>query len=216
VARKKIASSDPVPVPDSSRTTARDATKQETRDALLRAGAELFAKQGLDVPSLDALCARAGFTRGAFYVHFKDREDFIAAVMERATASFLDAILAAQGAALDLQGIIGAFAAAVCGGTFAALGAVPLHQFLTACSRSGPLRRSYVQLIERTRGRLAEAVRAGQETGRIRADVDPSHTAGLLVAIGLGVGTLLELRFPFDAAAHARALTVLLSPEAGA
>ena len=62
---------------------ARELTKQETREALLRAGMELFAEQGLDVPSLDALCARAGFTRGAFYVHFADREEFIVAVMER-------------------------------------------------------------------------------------------------------------------------------------
>lgn len=198
--------------PESDKPSARDATKQETREALLRAGAELFSKHGLDVPSLDALCARAGFTRGAFYVHFKDREELIEAVMERATASFLDAILAAQGAELDLQGIVAAFAATVSGGTFAALGAVPLHQFLTACARSTSLRRRYVHLIERTRERLADTVRAGQAAGKVRAGVDAFHTAGLLVAVGLGVGTLLELRVPFDAGEHARALTALLSP----
>jgi AcrR family transcriptional regulator len=203
VARRNVARA-----PDPA--SGRDATKQETREALIRAGAELFSKQGLDAPSLDALCARAGFTRGAFYVHFKDREELIAAVMESATASFLEAIMAVPGAEMDLGGIIAAFAAAVSGGTFGALGAVPLHQFLAACARSATLRRRYVQVIERTRERLAESVRAGQRAGRVRGDVDAFHAAGLLVAIGLGVGTILELKVPFDAAAHARSLSGLL------
>ena len=208
--KKKARPPDSAP-PPASQPSSRDTTKQETREALIRAGAELFSKQGLDAPSLDALCARAGFTRGAFYVHFKDREELVAAVMESATASFLEAIMAVQGAEVDLAGIIAAFAAAVSGGTFAALGAVPLHQFLTACARSTALRRRYVQLIERTRARLGESVRAGQRAGRIRGDVDPLHTAGLLVAIGLGVGTILELRVPFDASAHAESLSGLLA-----
>src|SRR5262245_37416602 len=68
VARKNTASAPPPPPPP---PTTREFGKQETREALLRAGMEMFAEQGLDAPSLDALCARAGFTRGAFYVHFK-------------------------------------------------------------------------------------------------------------------------------------------------
>jgi AcrR family transcriptional regulator len=191
--------------------SARDATKQETREALIRAGMELFSEKGLDAPSLDAICARAGFTRGAFYVHFADREEFIVAVMESATATFLDAILTGDGADLDLMGIIAAFAGAVEGGTFAALGAVPLHQFLAACARSPTLRRRYVQLIEKTRLRLAESVRAGQRKGRIRRDVDATRTAGILVAIGLGVGTITELGVPFDPADHARVVSKLLA-----
>jgi AcrR family transcriptional regulator len=50
--------------------SAREAGKRETREALLRAAMDEFAEKGRDLPSLDASCARAGFTRGAFYVHF--------------------------------------------------------------------------------------------------------------------------------------------------
>ena len=53
------------------------AAKQETREALLQAAMAEFAEKGLDLPSLDAICARAGFTRGAFYVHFRDREELV-------------------------------------------------------------------------------------------------------------------------------------------
>jgi AcrR family transcriptional regulator len=195
----------------------RDAAKQETRAALIRAATELFTEQGLDAPSLDAICARAGFTRGAFYVHFADREELIVAVMEQGTASFLDRILAehreggGEGAALDLFGIVAAFTAAVSGGAFAAFGSVPLDRFLAACARSPALRRRYVGRIEETRERIAEAVRAGQRAGAVRGDVDALAAAGLLVATALGAGVLLELRVSFDPAAHAAAVTTMLA-----
>lgn len=190
----------------------RELTKQETREALLRAGMELFAEQGLDAPSLDALCARAGFTRGAFYVHFADREDFIVAVMERATSSFLDAVLEARGQALDLRDVIATFGAAVSGGTFPVFGDVPMHQFLAACARSPALRSRYTALVLETRDRLAEAVRAGQRSGTVRRGLDAELLAGLLVSTALGVGTMSALTVPFDAPAHMAALLALLAP----
>ena len=64
------------------------APQVESRAALVQAAFELFAEQGLDVPSLDAICDRAGYTRGAFYVHFKTREDTIVAVMDQVGAVF--------------------------------------------------------------------------------------------------------------------------------
>ena len=79
------------------RAKSRATTKEETREALIDAGLALFGKEGLDGPSLDAICERAGYTRGAFYVHFRDRDDFLIAVMDRAGASFLDAVFATAG-----------------------------------------------------------------------------------------------------------------------
>jgi TetR/AcrR family transcriptional repressor of nem operon len=172
--------------------------KQETREALIRAGMALFAEQGLDAPSLDAICARAGFTRGAFYVHFEDREAFIVAVMESATASFLDAVLSARGEELDLRRIVGAFVEAVRGGGAPLFGDVPMHQFLAACARSDALRARYVELIEEAVARVAAAVRAGQEAERVRRDVPADALAGLLVTIALGAFMLREVGAPID------------------
>src|SRR5580700_6965980 len=76
----------------------REETKVRTRAALVDAGIALFGEQGLDAPSLDAICERAGFTRGAFYVHFRDRDEFLEAVMERLGGQFLDAVLADEDA----------------------------------------------------------------------------------------------------------------------
>jgi TetR/AcrR family transcriptional regulator, transcriptional repressor for nem operon len=70
----------------------RGESKQKTRAALLRAALELFAEQGLDLPSLDAICDRAGFTRGAFYVHFRDRDDLLVAAMDKVGEAFLASV----------------------------------------------------------------------------------------------------------------------------
>src|SRR3954447_1686913 len=82
--------------------SARERAKAETRNALIEAGVALIAEQGLDVPSLDAICDRAGYTRGAFYVHFRDRDAFIVAVMDHLGRRVLDLLPATGQEAWDL------------------------------------------------------------------------------------------------------------------
>src|SRR4249920_604423 len=93
----------------------RELAKQETREALIRAGMAAFTEKGVDLPSLDAICARAGYTRGAFYVHFRDRADLLVAVVEHAMTAFMDTVIATGGAGHDLERTIDRFAAAVAG-----------------------------------------------------------------------------------------------------
>src|SRR5262245_57170399 len=87
----------------------RDLAKRATREALVDAGLAEFAARGLDAPSLDGICARAGYTRGAFYVHFRDRDDFLVAVAERALGSFVDAVIATGDQAHDLEHSVARF-----------------------------------------------------------------------------------------------------------
>ena len=49
-----------------------------------------MAEKGIEAASLNAICDRAGFTRGAFYVHFRDRDELVAAVVERVLGDFQD------------------------------------------------------------------------------------------------------------------------------
>src|SRR5262249_27064383 len=131
--------------------------KANTREALIAAGMAEFGEKGLDV-SLDAICARAGYTRGAFYVHFRDRDPLIQAVMERVGAAFLEALFAGRP---SLAGTVARFVEAVATGAYplTARGGVKPHQLLEACARSGPVRAGYVALIESCIAHLAERVR---------------------------------------------------------
>ncbi|WP_243074205.1 TetR/AcrR family transcriptional regulator [Microbacterium sp. SS28] len=67
---------------DVATTRRRDATRQR----LLDAAAEVFAEVGLDAASVEAVCERAGFTRGAFYSNFETKDALfleLAAIVSR-------------------------------------------------------------------------------------------------------------------------------------
>ena len=197
----------------------RDESKRETREALLAAGIAEFSEHGLDTPSLDGICARAGFTRGAFYVHFKDRDDFTVAVMERVLGAFFDAVIATGNAATDLRHTVQRFAAALAGvasptqrngPSLPFRGMVQFHRLLEACARSGALRQRHVQLVEEAIARVAQAISAGQRAGTVRSDVDPRQVATVLAAIASGALAMLESGVTVDtAAASATVLTLL-------
>jgi AcrR family transcriptional regulator len=176
----------------------RDETKQKTRDALVAAATRLFAERGFDAPSLDDICDRAGFTRGAFYVHFRDRDDLVRAVMQRVGRAFLDGLLGAAND--DLAGIAHRFVAAMTSGAYPLTkkGGIRPYQLLDACARSPAIRKEYVALVEETIGRLAEATAKAQREKKIRGDL-PSKGVGLfLVAAVIGVQTLMDLEVPID------------------
>jgi len=57
--------------------------RQQTRDALVDAAAEVFARRGFEGASLDEIAETAGFTRGAIYKNFGGKEDLFFAVHDR-------------------------------------------------------------------------------------------------------------------------------------
>ena len=64
--------------------------RQQTRDHLLQAAAQVFAERGFHGASLDDVAAAAGFTKGAVYSNFKNKEDLFLALLESRFASELE------------------------------------------------------------------------------------------------------------------------------
>ncbi len=178
----------------------RQAAKQETREALLRAGMSLFSEEGVDLPSLDAICARAGFTRGAFYVHFRDRDDFLACVIERVLVDFVDSVVAASQSANDLSDTIGRFLTAASSGRVPLMGQqrLILHLMTRGVPRADKMRARFKLLIEHALTRLADAARNGQLAGTVHTPVDADLLAAWLVAAALGLTTLLNFGIEID------------------
>lgn len=50
-------------------------SRENTRARLLDAAAQVFAKIGLEGATVEAVCERAGFTRGAFYSNFESKDE---------------------------------------------------------------------------------------------------------------------------------------------
>jgi AcrR family transcriptional regulator len=57
-------------------------TRDDTREKLFEAAAQVFENEGIGGASIEALAAAAGFTRGAFYSNFKSKDELIIAMLE--------------------------------------------------------------------------------------------------------------------------------------
>jgi len=178
----------------------RQASKAETREALILAGMKAFSEQGVDLPSLDAICARAGFTRGAFYVHFKDRDDFLEAVVDRLVTDFIDSVMAADDSADDLGKTISRFLAAAVAGRVPLLGHQQLFMQLMArgTQRAGLLRKRFRQLLGGVHVALRAAAERGQHSGRVGSGLPSDAIATLLLAAALGLANLQEAELELD------------------
>jgi AcrR family transcriptional regulator len=184
----------------------REQHKAETHEALLRAALSLFIERGLDGPSLDQICERAGYTRGAFYVHFADRQALALAVMERVIAAWTAVIVqTADDAGGDLDRTIDRFVATFLqtladpqADLFLREGTANIHLLLAAARRDPALAARLAALLDRESARLAELVAAGQRAGTVRRDQPARAVADLLVTLVLGVLAMSPVGFPGD------------------
>jgi len=75
-------------------------SRENTRARLMDAAYEVFAEVGLDGASVEAICERAGFTRGAFYSNFDSKDelflDLAAAFAERKLGSVRERVRVLQ------------------------------------------------------------------------------------------------------------------------
>lgn len=193
---------------------AREKTKQETYDALVNAATRLFGTQGLDV-SLDEVCAEAGYTRGAFYVHFKDRDELTLAVMERVGEKALNHLLEPSGSEGNFSVLVSSFMVSLASGKYplSKAGGIRPYQLLDACARSGVVRKKYISLCQRAADRLAERIRRAQTDGQLRPDVPAEQLAFLLLVIVIGIHTLYDLEYPLNLGTNAASLGRLLAPK---
>lgn len=199
--------------------------RQASREALVDAALELFVKEGIDGPSLDAICERAGYTRGAFYVHFASRDDILVAAMQKLGAQYLGAVFdlkdaIAAGGGKRFRHAVARFLESVERGDYPLMpgGAgkrAPLvrpHQLLDACARSPVVREQYAGLVEAAITTVAAIVGDDQREGGLREDVDGRSVASLALAIVIGAQTMAELGIGLDAGRLAKTVEKMLRP----
>lgn len=75
-------------------TTPATRSRENTRARLLDAAAQVFAEVGLDGASVEAVCERAGFTRGAFYSNFASKDELFLMLAGAVAAQRISAVRA--------------------------------------------------------------------------------------------------------------------------
>ncbi|WP_428535877.1 TetR/AcrR family transcriptional regulator [Propionicimonas sp.] len=71
--------------------------RQHTRDLLIDAATALFAEKSIEGASVEEICERAGFTRGAFYSNFESKEDLCLEIVRQRGQQLLDTTRRALG-----------------------------------------------------------------------------------------------------------------------
>jgi AcrR family transcriptional regulator len=80
-----------------------------TRDLLLNAAEQVFARVGFEKAQVEEIAETAGFSKGALYAHFKSKEELFLALYETKTASSLAKLLHALDSASAREEKINAF-----------------------------------------------------------------------------------------------------------
>jgi AcrR family transcriptional regulator len=169
--------------------------REMTRDALVEAAADVFARLGFQAASLDEIAESAGFTRGAIYSNFGGKEDLLIAVLdlftERQLRGFGAAIESASEGTEEEQS---AAAAAVWSHTRTDLNITLLSLEMRLYALRNPSFRKRLAIAERRQqGRIAEFIANVAETEHRRLRIDPADLADMLRAFSDGLGQLASI-----------------------
>ena len=175
-------------------------------DSLLDVAVEVFNERGYDATSMDELAARLGITKSAIYHHVSSKVELLRLALDRA----LDALFAVTeepgattGSAIDrLEHVVR-------GSVRVLTAELPFVTLLLRVRGNSPVEQKALQRRRRFDRIVTDLVRAAEEEGDVRPDVDPAVTSRLLFG---AVNSLTEWYRPdrgLDASAVADALVAI-------
>ena len=171
--------------------------RQQTREHLLAAAAEVFAARGFHGATLDEVAAVAGFTKGAVYSNFKNKEDLFLALFKANYDREMDAI---RGALADSEAPpearISEFVALIRDQTARAGRNFNLlyQEFSLYAARNPAVREELNRIDDQGAQALAEILRAERERVGLEPLASPLQTARIVELLFRGIGQLRVLQ----------------------
>lgn len=176
------------------------------RDAILLAAMEVFAERGYQGATLDEIVRRAGVAKGTAYIYFSDKSELFFAVFEKWIGEAMSSSETALAEAANAQERLLALALSAVEFMKANQEWFPLTLEVWAASGSPALRERFKAALSNLyagyREEIATIIRAGQQGGEVRGDVDAEAFAAMLTGAVDG----LFLQCWFDPALDAEKL----------
>ncbi|SDD22726.1 TetR/AcrR family transcriptional regulator [Auraticoccus monumenti] len=177
------------------------ARRERTRRRLMEAAVHVVAEKGVNGASVEEICERAGFTRGAFYSNFGSKEDLCLAVMRQHVEDHLaranEALDSAEQEGLDAEHtLVRAVDLVVDSQDAESETLLTMHELRLLAIRNPEVRGGFLEMEEQTDAMVASIIERGIERHGLR-----------LVLPGREVGRLLGSVFEqglLDAALHDR------------
>jgi AcrR family transcriptional regulator len=167
--------------------------REETRQKLLESAFSVFATHGYERATVDEIVREAGFSKGAFYVHFESKEDLFWAMLEGRVANLQDTIREA----LDTTQPVADNERRILEAVFA-LDKNDKHwpalfvEFVAHAARNERVREKLHEMYRRWHRFTVEMLEEGRKAGRVRIDLDIEFMAS--VSMALVEGSLMQSR----------------------
>ncbi|MFD5224575.1 TetR/AcrR family transcriptional regulator [Microbacterium sp. NPDC058342] len=167
-------------------------SRENTRARLLEAAAQVFAEVGLEGATVEAVCERAGFTRGAFYSNFESKDELfltlaasvgearLAAVRERVSAMVGDGALEDCDPVDLVQQIMDS-------GADDRLGVMMMSEIRIRALRDPAFGRAYLAQEREMMGGIAAMIQEIVDSGQISLRIGAAEAAGLLMVVWEGM-----------------------------
>lgn len=156
------------------------------RAQILQVAVTLFIEQGYDATSVAQLADRLGLTKSALYHHFDSKEELLAVALEQALGG-LEAVLdtpdATAGTAADR------LAAVLRGAVRVLVAQLPAVTLLLRVRGNSDTERTALQRRRAFDQSVTALVRAAQDEGSVRADIDARVATRLVFGM---VNSLIE------------------------
>lgn len=169
--------------------TTRRPPREEVRRRILDAATRVFLERGFKGASLEEIAATAGFSKGAVYSNFEDKDALFLALLDEEFAWRLDQLRAAVEAAPDDPDT----GAAAAGRSM--MRALATHrdlhvlfvEFRVHADRSPRTRRAFARRRREMRATLAEAIAAYADRAGVALTMPADHLATVLLALTNGL-----------------------------
>jgi AcrR family transcriptional regulator len=158
----------------------REVTRQRLTDAAL----PVFARSGYERATVDEIVREAGYSKGAFYVHFESKEDLFWAMLEervqRQQEAFREALDESRGARENVRALLETvFTIFRQDAQWSAL----FIEFAAHAARNERVRERLAVLYQSWRDFTVETLKRGREAGQIRGDLDVDFAATVMIAL---------------------------------
>ena len=186
--------------------------RSETVERLLDAALETFAEIGFAAASVEDICRRGGFTRGAFYSSFRTKDELFGALFARETARNL-ARAEQQLAGIEQEADPVTAAVERCLSTFRADRTwVLVHtEYRLHAARHPEAAAALREHSSALHTRLTQLIETGAERAGVRLALPPGELARIVVALHDGVViTQIPEELPDDPGSPALERTALL------
>jgi AcrR family transcriptional regulator len=163
---------------------------EETRNRILDAALEAFARYGYDGTGVAEICRRAGVTKGGFYHHFPSKQAVFLEMLERWLEGIDAQLEAARAGGRTVPEELVRMTGMIRLVFQEAGGRLPIFlEFLTKAGHSPVVWQATVAPFRKYHRFFAQMVGDGIEEGSLRA-IDPELASTVLVAFAVGVLTL--------------------------